>query len=55
MPYDKTLNKHAVVAAITNAVNAAGNPPTQAEFNALVTVVNSILAALRIESVVSAN
>jgi hypothetical protein len=27
----------------TDAVNAAGDPPTQAEFNALVTVVNDLI------------
>ncbi|TKV73302.1 DUF2190 family protein [Bradyrhizobium elkanii] len=34
-------------AAITDAVAAAGNPPTQVEFNNLVTKFNAVLAALR--------
>lgn len=35
------------VAAIADAGSAAGDPPTQSEFNAAVTAINSILAAMR--------
>jgi predicted RecA/RadA family phage recombinase len=42
-----------VAPAITNAVAAAANPPTQTEFNNLVTKFNVVLAALRGANIIS--
>ena len=42
-----------VAAAIADAGTAAANPPTQTEFNNLVTKFNAVLAALRANNVIS--
>jgi hypothetical protein len=39
--------------AVANAVAAAGDPPTQAEFNALVTQFNALLARLRTHGLIA--
>lgn len=44
---DKRLEDTSNVAFISNAANAAANPPTQTEYNALVAKFNSVLQVLK--------
>lgn len=39
--------------AIADAMNAAGDPPTEAEFNAVVAVINTLLSELRTHGLIA--